>query len=111
MTKEKTVNVFNEIDKYEFVCRPFHLIERDWTMIIVPDGDSVNPMTANWGGVGILWWDPVVFTFVRPQRFTHDLLDRTDRSSVTVFDERYRDVLAACGKESGHDVNKIGLVQ
>jgi flavin reductase (DIM6/NTAB) family NADH-FMN oxidoreductase RutF len=107
MMKEKAVNVFNEIDKYEFACRPFQLIERNWTMIIVPDGENANPMTANWGGIGVLWWEPVVFTFVRPQRFTHGLLDRTDRYSVAVFDERYRDALAACGRESGRDVNKI----
>jgi flavin reductase (DIM6/NTAB) family NADH-FMN oxidoreductase RutF len=76
-------------------------------MIIVQDGESANPMTANWGGIGVLWWQPVVFTFIRPQRFTCGLLDKADRYSVTVFDERYRDALAACGRESGGDVNKI----
>lgn len=33
-----------------------------------------NVMTASWGCVGWLWNKPVAVIFVRPERFTHDLL-------------------------------------
>jgi len=101
------MNTFREVDAFEFACKPFELIGRDWTLVIAPHGGSANPMTASWAGMGMLWQKPVVFTFVRPQRFTHGLLDAAGEYSVAVFGEEYRERLNFCGRESGRDTDKI----
>jgi flavin reductase (DIM6/NTAB) family NADH-FMN oxidoreductase RutF len=98
---------FVQIDPCEFAARPFGLFDKDWTLITVPKGDSANPMTASWGGLGFLWAKPVVYSFVRPQRFTHGLIDAAPAYSLAVLDGAYREQLKFCGTESGRDHDKI----
>lgn len=98
---------FAVISPAEFQCRPFNMIEKDWFVITTQKGgDNANAMTANWAGIGFLWWEPVAFTFIRPQRFTHDLIDSTDAHSIALFDEAYRKQLVFCGEASGRDTDK-----
>ncbi len=45
------------------------LIGREWMLVTAGDASRFT-MTASWGGVGYLWNKPVVFVFVRPERYT-----------------------------------------
>src|SRR5450759_4178585 len=47
------------------------LIASDWMLVSAGDKEKFNTMTANWGGAGYLWNKPVVFVFVRPERYTY----------------------------------------
>ena len=90
----------------------FDLIGKDW-MLITAKGkneageQTVNTMTASWGGMGVLWQKPVAFLFVRPQRYTYTLTEQTDQITLSFFDEGYRDALRFCGTKSGRDVDKF----
>lgn len=66
-------------------------------------------MTASWGGVGHLWNKDVAFIFIRPQRYTYDFVEQNQFFSLSFFDEKYRDVLKLCGRNSGRDINKMNL--
>ncbi|MBE7010169.1 MAG: flavin reductase family protein [Ruminococcaceae bacterium] len=101
------MNQFHEISPEQMNKDPFSLIGKDWMLIGAQNGDTVNAMTASWGGMGVLWHKNVVFTFIRPQRFTKTLVDASDHFSLTFFDESYRDTLAYFGKVSGFDEDKI----
>lgn len=85
----------------------FRAIGQGWMLITAGTADGFNPMTASWGGMGILWGKPVAFAFVRPQRFTFGLMEAGSHYSLTFFDEAYRDVLNFCGTRSGRDVDKV----
>ncbi len=86
----------------------FRRIGKDWMLITVqkPDG-TANPMTASWGGFGWLWNRPVVFLFIRPQRYTFSLAEATDRLTVSFLSEEYREALRLCGRLSGRDTDKF----
>ncbi|MDR2807924.1 MAG: flavin reductase family protein [Spirochaetaceae bacterium] len=101
------MNNFIEITAQEFSGRPFHILEKEWTLITTQDDKKANAMTASWGGFGVLWAKPVLFTFVRPQRYTHLLLERMETYSVAVLDETHRQSLELCGTKSGRDTDKI----
>lgn len=93
----------------------FRLIGKDWMLLTVkkPDG-TANPMTASWGGLGWLWNRPVIFLFIRPQRYTFELAEATDHLTVSFFGEKYREALRLCGRLSGRDTDKFaaaGLTQ
>ena len=94
---------------YSLTQNPFTLIENQWAMITTRVGDKVNTMTANWGGVGILWYKPVVYLVVRPQRFTHEQLEQSERFSVCFLPEEYRKQATYCGKISGRDQDKLAV--
>ena len=84
----------------------FSAIGKQW-MLITAGGDTVNTMTASWGGLGVLWNKPVAFIFVRPSRHTYGFLEQNETFSLGFFSEQFRPALQLCGKVSGRNVDKI----
>ncbi len=85
----------------------FKLIGKDWMLITASDGEKVNAMTASWGSMGVLWNYDVCTVFIRPQRYTFELIEKSDTVSLSFFSEKYRDSLKLCGSESGRDCDKL----
>lgn len=81
----------------------------DWMLITVADekNGKVNAMTASWGALGVLWNKSVCICFVRPERYTFELLREKKELSVAFLDSQRRDALTLCGRESGRDVDKL----
>ncbi len=91
----------NEID------RILERIGKDWMLITASDGERTNPMTASWGCMGVLWNRPVAICFIRPQRYTYTLTEKSDRLSLSFFGGDYREALTVCGRTSGRDGDKF----
>ena len=90
----------------------FDKIGKEWMLITASGTDEsgaprTNTMTASWGGVGVLFNKPVVFCFVRPQRYTYRFLEESPRFSLSFLPEQYRDALRLCGSKSGKDTDKF----
>lgn len=98
---------FKEISPEELKNNPFKLIGKDWGLVTVDTGDKVNMMTVSWGGVGIMWNKPVAYTFIRPQRYTFDFLEKGDYFAISFLPEEYRKALSLCGSKSGRDIDKV----
>ena len=81
----------------------FDRIGKDWMLISASDGEWENTMTASWGGIGVVWNQPVAVCLIRPERFTFALADRAERLSLAFLPDGYRDALKFCGRESGRD--------
>ena len=75
--------------------------------ILLVAGDPPNPMTIGWGLMGILWGMPVFSVFVRPTRFTFQLMEKSETFSVCVMDKKYKKQVGFCGVKSGRETNKI----
>ena len=95
------------INPEELTDNPFKLIGTDWMLITAGDPQKVNTMTASWGGMGILWNKKACFCFVRPSRFTYELMEKAEVFTLSFFEEKFRNVLNYCGSNSGRDVDKI----
>ena len=100
------MNNFREITPYE-VENAMKLIGKDWMLITAAKGKDINTMTASWGNMGVLWGKNVCTVYIRPQRYTYDFVENTDKISLSFFDEKYRDVLRYCGTKSGRDHDKL----
>ena len=88
---------------------PVSLIDDEWGLVCANDGDEWNGMTISWGGVGELWNKDVVFAFIRPQRYTKILMDKSGYFTVSFFDKDKKDALKICGSKSGRDCDKMKL--
>ena len=102
-----------EITPEELNGNVFKMIDSDWMLVTAADGEKINTMTASWGGLGILWNKPVAFVFIRPQRYTYEFTEKSDRMTLTFFGGEKREALKICGTKSGRDCDKIseaGLV-
>lgn len=102
-----TYHDFQKISPQAISQNPFTLIDDDWFLLSAGSTDAFNTMTASWGGVGILWNKPVVFCFVRPQRYTYKFMESNSLFTMCFFDEKYRDSLSLCGKVSGRQTDKM----
>ncbi len=95
-----------EISPYEVSDNVFKMIGKDWTLVTAGTSEKYNTMTASWGSAGVMWNKPVLFTFIRPQRYTYEFMERSSYYSVSVYPEEYRKALSLCGTKSGRDVDK-----
>ena len=102
--KETMKKVDTEVLKRE---NAFDLIGKEWMLVTAGDRTKFNTMTASWGGVGWLWNMPVAFVFIRPERYTHDFIERSDRLTLSFYGEQRRDALKFCGANSGRDTDKV----
>ena len=99
--------MWEKIKPEELNENPFSLIGEDWMLVAASDGTKVNAMTASWGGVGILWGKKVAFVFIRPQRCPKELIDKSEKLSLSFFDDGNRKMLNYMGTVSGRDEDKI----
>lgn len=109
--------MMKEIRPEQIPDNAISLISRDWMLVtactksVDPEGKittgRVNTMTASWGGLGELWNKPVATIYIRPQRYTKEIIDETDTFSLSVLPEKYRQVLNFCGSHSGRDGDKF----
>lgn len=103
------MSVFKKISPTELRDNVFHMIKNEWFLITAenPADRSINTMTASWGCVGILWNKPVAVCFIRPQRHTLGFVNASERLSLSVLPEKYREALRFCGTKSGRDYDKF----
>ena len=85
----------------------FKLFDNDWLLLTAGNKTNFNPMTISWGTMGILWNRPVVICFVRPQRYTLQLIQQNGIFTLSAFPPTMKKVLNLCGSVSGRDVNKV----
>ena len=97
---------FKEISISE-VSDAIDLIGKEWMLVTAGSGTDVNTMTASWGGLGWLWNKPVAFVFIRPERYTHDFIEREERMTLSFFPHEMKPALTLCGTKSGRDCDKI----
>lgn len=95
------------IDPKELQENFFKKIGQHWMLITSGNESSFNTMTASWGGIGWLWNKPVVYIFIRPERYTHHFIEKHDYFSLSFFDTKHKDALKICGEKSGRDCDKI----
>ncbi len=104
---------FQPINPRELSKSVFELISDNWALLSAGDESGYNTMTVSWGALGELWGKDAAFAFVRPQRYTHEFLERSACFTLSFFDKAQQDILRFCGAKSGRDVDKAqqtGLV-
>jgi flavin reductase (DIM6/NTAB) family NADH-FMN oxidoreductase RutF len=84
----------------------FSLFNYQWCLIGVAT-PKINAMTASWGSIGTLWNRPIATIYVRPSRYTHELLDKGDHFTLSFFSQQHRPVLNYLGSISGRERDKI----
>lgn len=83
------------------------LIGEDWGVIATKVDGKINAMTISWGGLGVMWGQPVAFVFIRPQRFTKTLIDKCNKFTLSFFGKDKKKVLSYLGSASGANEDKI----
>ncbi len=102
--QEKSIKDLNE--------NVYELIGNDWGLLTAGDDKSgFNTMTISWGQMGALWATggglPVATTYVRPQRYTKEFVDKEAYYTLSFFTPEYKKQLGYLGSHSGRDEDKV----
>lgn len=105
----------NELSLQDFHCNPFDLFGRDWLALTAGAApEHFNSMTIAWGHLGTLWERgthanrlPTAIVYVRPSRYTRELLEQEPLFTLCHFPSAYRNVLGYLGSHSGKDGRKM----
>ena len=62
----------------EFSTDIFSQFDKKWALLTAGKPGDFNTMTISWGGMGTLWGRPVVTSYVRTSRYTHEFADREE---------------------------------
>lgn len=98
--------MLQKIDVEQLNQNVFRAIGKQWMLVTASNRESCNTMTASWGGLGVLWGNPAATAYIRPQRYTHEFLDREAYFTLSFLPEDYRKALGYCGSHSGRDGDK-----
>ncbi len=86
---------------------PFVKIGAEFALLGAVDGENKNAMTVSWGECGVLWNKNVFTVFVRPQRYTHEILKKSEFITLSFFGNDYKDEIMYFGRVSGRDEDKF----
>lgn len=97
-----------KIDVTELSDNFFESISKEWMLVTAGTKDKFNMMTASWGCIGWLWGKPIAVIFIRPERFTHELIERNSKLTLSFLGNSadMRKAYNFCGSKSGRDYNK-----
>ena len=59
---------------------PFLKIGCEWALLGASFGGVANAMTVSWGEAGVLWNKPIFTAFIRPTRYTFELIEKTEEN-------------------------------
>ncbi len=77
-------------------------------LLAVPDrARSANVMTIGWATYGRIWGQPMCMVFVRPSRYTYELINEAGTFTVNCMPEGAEKAVARCGAVSGRQVDKV----
>ena len=93
-----------KINVKELQNNPFQMIGDEWMLITAKSEDTVNTMTASWGGVGIMWGKTVATAYIRPQRHTKKFVDNSECFTLSFFGGEQMKAMGYLGRVSGKDV-------
>lgn len=69
--------------------------------------EKVNSMSIAWGSIGYMWNKPVFMAMVRPQRYTYELIEKSNEFTVTIPYEEMKKEIGFLGSKSGRDMDKL----
>jgi flavin reductase (DIM6/NTAB) family NADH-FMN oxidoreductase RutF len=67
---------FVNVEPAKLPGNPIERIGTDWMLITAGTPERFNTMTASWGSIGVMWFKPVCFCFIRPQRYTLEFMEQ-----------------------------------
>ena len=98
-----------KFDVKELNDNVFETIGKEWLLVTAGSKDKMNMMTASWGCLGWLWNKPVAVVFIRPERFTHELIEENEYMTLSFLghSEEARKIYNFCGTKSGRNLDKV----
>lgn len=96
------------MEAQDFRTNIFELFDKRWALVTAGNEEHFNSMTISWGSLGTIWGapmqgKPIVTVYISPLRYTYEVLNGSDRFTVSFFKEGQREDLVKMGTRSGRE--------
>lgn len=91
----------------KYVSETIEIMNTIGLLLVVGDTHKNNVMTIGWGTLGTLWKKPVFTVFVRPTRYSFNLIEKHDEFTVNVPNISMKKETVFCGTKSGREFDKF----
>ena len=95
--------LFKEIEAKDLPSDVFTLIGQNFGVLTAGTPEHYNSMVIGWGGWGIVFGKPAVFSFLRSNRYTLELMRKEQKYTLTFFDDEFKEDILKFGMSSGRD--------
>ena len=96
------------VDPKSLTPEIFQVFGTQNALLTAGDQTACNTMTIGWCQMGRLWSIPVCTVYVRPERYTYQLMESNDYFTVSVLPlEHKQTTIQICGTKSGRDIDKV----
>ena len=75
-------------------------------ILSVGNKNLYNSMTIEWGSLGVAFKKPIFTVYVKPDRYTYEVMEKSDIFTVNFIERKLLKKFAIYGTKSGKDVNK-----
>ena len=65
-----------------------------------------NSMAIEWGSLGVAFKKPIFTVYVKPDRYTYQVMEKSDIFTINFIDKKLFKKFAVYGTKSGKDINK-----
>jgi len=97
-----------EVEVFAYVELTQRQLQAPGLLLVCADGaGKPNAMTIGWGFIGFIWNWPMFVVPVRPQRYTHGLIEARGDFTVNVMPANLAEVVSYCGSVSGREHDKF----
>ena len=75
-------------------------------ILSVGNKNLYNSMTIEWGSLGVAFKKPIFTVYVKPDRYTYQVMEKSDIFTVNFIERKLLKKFAIYGTKSGKDINK-----
>lgn len=91
----------------------FEMFRKDWAVVTAGTPDKFNSCVVAWGSLGTIWTVPgkktgsTVTVYIYPTRYTNEVLQHSEKITVSFFPKTLRKQVFVLGSQSGRDTDKV----
>ncbi len=100
------LNTYYTQDK-TFVQNPFHQFHKRTALLTAGGISNYNSLTIGWGTIGVLWQRPVMYVYVKPERYSFKFMEENEYFTVSFYGKKHRKQMGLFGSKSGKDIDKV----
>lgn len=111
MNKLNFNQLFKEVLPDKINDNVFTLVGELFPVITAGNSMHYNSMVSSGGGMGILFKKPVIWSVLRSDRYTLELIREERTYTISYFPDNYKEQLIFLGSKSGKNSNKMQEVE
>jgi flavin reductase (DIM6/NTAB) family NADH-FMN oxidoreductase RutF len=96
------------LEEIDFQKHLDEFVKKDAILVCMSKDKKVNLIAIGWKLIGIMWSKPVITVAIRPDRYSHEVIENGEKAFTVNFGGIITEkIINFCGTKSGRSVDKV----